>query len=312
VGQGGEYLAPFDIDEKIEELKHKYWNKYQEQQAKVNVDRKAAGYGSWGNNYYGVPYFNPYQYNSLNQEIAKEVDEIKSKARQNRLDFEFNLSKMAHKFAGHTITDEDKLRERYEGKVVEIPKAIVDTTNLRDLQDQLRLDKMVPFDNSQFYRDQWAKVSEQFHSVISEDADMNETFSKMGIIAADWEMEDEMHRRRNVSTMYNSEDNGYKYYVRRMAEERYAKEKGLTIPPVGAPSSPMAQQQTLLNQFPTLSNSVTLAPDGTLNVTCNVGSHAGQQYSVNDNEAKYQERKERFDRFLSSVSGSIYKNYSSG
>ena len=43
-----------------------------------------------------------------------------------------------------------------------------------------------------------------------------------------------------------------------------------------------------------------------LNIPCNVGSHAGEVYTVNQNEAEYQERRERFGRFLDSIPGNIY------
>ena len=54
---------------------------------------------------------------------------------------------------------------------------------------------------------------------------------------------------------------------------------------------------------------VKLADDGTLNVTCNFGSNMGKTYTVvNSNESNYEEKRERFSRFLSSIPGSIYRN----
>ena len=310
VSQNGEYLPPADIQDRLDQLEKDYWIKMQEHQAQQAVDRKNSiyGYNGYnGYNYYGVPYYNPYQYNSLNAEINKEVDQIKSEARDARLKFDLNLANLAHNISGHNV-DREALRERYLGKDIEIP---VTSWNPQMYQEQMRLDRMVPFDNSQFYRDQWDKVSKEFNDVINKDADLNETFLNMGVVYANWELEEEAHRRRDVSTMYNSEDNAYKYYVQRKAQERYAKEKGIPVSTVGGQPLSMNQiQQETINQFPTLSQSVQLADDGTLNVTCNFGSNAGKTYSVvNSNEANYEEKRERFSRFLSSIPGSIYKNY---
>ena len=73
-----------------------------------------------------------------------------------------------------------------------------------------------------------------------------------------------------------------------------------------------AQQakKDFVNSSSVLSQSASLADDGTLNISlnipCNVGSHAGEVYTVNQNEAEYQERRERFGRFLDSIPGNIY------
>ena len=40
--------------------------------------------------------------------------------------------------------------------------------------------------------------------------------------------------------------------------------------------------QSLMSAFPTLNQTATLTDDGTLNITCNFGSRAGQTYSVHN------------------------------
>ena len=62
---------------------------------------------------------------------------------------------------------------------------------------------------------------------------------------------------------------------------------------------------------PVLSQAANLADDGTLNVSislpANVGSHKGEIYTVNNSqEAEYNEKRERFGRFLDSIPGNIY------
>ncbi|MBR6289211.1 MAG: hypothetical protein IKR19_07750 [Acholeplasmatales bacterium] len=315
VGMNGEYLAPPNIQEQIDQMQLEYWTKVQEKDAKDSVDRRNSvyGYNSYGGyNYYGVSYYNPYQYNSINMDLAKQIDQIKQSAKEARISFDENLSRLSHNIIKDNYPDE-VIKERYEGRTIEIQRNSVYDPYV--LQEYARLDRLVPFDNSQFYRDQFAKASETFNKHIPKDSNMNETFSKMGLVAIDWELEEEQHRRRDLSTMYNSGDGGYKYFVRKKAEERYAMEHGLPIPNQninGSQFNSDIMKQRALNSFPTLKDSVKLGADGTLNVTCNVGSHAGQTYSVNEHEAGYDEKRERFGRFMSSISGSIYKNYNGG
>ena len=314
VGMNGEYLAPPDIQEKIDKLQMEYWKAIQEKDAKDSVDRRNSvyGYNSYGGyNYYGVSYYNPYQYNSINMELSKQIDEIKQSAKEARILFDENLSRLAHNINRDNYPD-DVIKERYEGKTIEIKRNSLYDPYL--IREYARLENLVPFDNSQFYRDQWDKASETYTKHVPKDSNMNEAFNKMGLVAIDWELEEEAHRRRDLSTMYDS-GNAYKYYVRKKAEERYAMERGLPLPsqnPNNLQFNSDAMKQQALQSFPTLKEAVKLGADGTLNITCNVGSHAGQMYSVNEHEAGYEEKRERFDRFISSISGSIYKNYNGG
>ena len=315
VGMNSEYLAPLDIQDKIDQMQLEYWTKVQEKDAKDSVDRRNSvyGYNSYGGyNYYGVSYYNPYQYNSINMDLQQQVDQIKQSAKEARILFDENLSRLSHNIIKDNYPD-DVIKERYEGRTIEIKRnSMYDPYTL---SEYARFDRLVPFDNSQFYRDQFAKASEAYNKHVPKDSNMNDAFNKMGLVAIEWELEEEAHRRKDVSTMYNSGDNGYKYFVRKKAEERYAMERGLPIPSQN-PNVPQFNsdfmKQQALNSFPTLKESVKLGADGTLNVTCNVGSHAGQTYSVNENEAGYDEKRERFGRFMSSISGSIYKNYNGG
>lgn len=302
---GSEFLPNVNFEEEIERLKTEYWLKEIDQNAKDSVNRQNSGYyncGYFGNNYYGTPYFNPYQYNSINTEVSRVIDKMKEQARQNRINLNMHLSKLSHNVCKHEY-DENDLRERYEGKVVQVETGIT----YGDVYQYNRFNNMVPFDNSQMYREHSEAVSKEFNKVISKDSDMKDCFDNMGVMWAQYQLEEEKHRRRNGSVLYNSEDNSYKYFVRKKAEERYAAKNGL---PYGGNTmygnlTPSMMQQ----QFPTLSQSVKLADDGTLNVTCNFGSRAGQTYSVhNSQEAEYDKDRERFNSFINSIPGSIYLN----
>lgn len=308
INENGEYLPPIGIEDKISELQLEYWQKFQEQQAEETVKRRNTNlYGGYGFNYYGTPYYNPYQYNSLNSEVNREIEKIKEEARNARLDLNVKLSQLAHNYV-HEYIDEEKSRERYQGRIIELPQQ--SNFTVREYQEMTRIDNMVEVNNAAWYQQQYAAASKAMNDNIPQDADLKTCFANVGIVASEWEMEDEMHRRKDYTNTYNSADGTYRYFVRKKAEERYAKEHGIDIQHMSQRFNPQQAQQQSLNAFPTLKDSVSLSPDGTLNVVCNVGDNAGKVYSVNEQEAGYQERKERFDRFLSSIPGSIYRtNY---
>lgn len=310
----GEYMPPSDYQERITEMEMEYFSRQQDIDARQTVDRQNSVYGygnGFGYNYYGIPYFNPYQYNALNNEFQSKIKAMQDEARENRLQFNMQISKLAHNFSGQNISDED-LRERYTGKTVDIPQAYIQTPD--EYREQYRYRNMVPFDNSQAYRDHRTKIQKEYSDIIPADSNLKDTFSKMGIIASNWEMEEEMHRRKNAGALYNSGDS-YKYFVRQKAAERYAREKGINVPQGNTSIMSQFNAQSIRNNYinnnPVLSQTANLADDGTLNVSlslpCNVGNHKGETYSVhNSQEAEYEEKRQRFGRFLDSISGSIY------
>lgn len=299
---GSDYLPPINFEEDIEKLKLDAWMKKEEQDAQQSVNRSNNGiYSGYGYNYYGVPFYNPYQYNSINSEIMQKVNEMQNEARENRIALNIQLSKLAHNVAGETY-DESLLEERYRGKTVPIPGA--PKTQL-ELYEQTRFSNLVEFDNSQFYRNHDMAVSREYNAIIPKNANMEECFKNMGIVYAQYEMEEEQHRRRNGATLYDSDNDSYRYFVRSKAAERYAKKNGIPVP--GVQNTPENFKQNMLNSFSTLSQSAKICEDGTLNITCNFGSHAGETYTVrNSEEAGYEKDRERFQSFLNSIPGSIY------
>lgn len=314
IGYSGQFLPPADYEQQIIEMQMEYFDRQQHIDAKQEVDKQGTAYGygnNYGFNYYGMPYYNPYQYNALNNEFQSRIRAMQDEARQNRLNFDMNISRLAHNIAGHNISDE-VIEERYMGKTIDIPQAYIQPPD--EYTEQMRFRNMVPFDNSQAYRDHRARIQREYSSIISPNANLKETFDGMAIIAANWEMEEEMHRRKNAGVLYNSGDNSYKYFVRQKAAERYAQEKGLNnLPGFGmVPNYTSNQmQQGYVSSNPILSQVANLADDGTLNVSlnlpCNVGNHKGETYSVhNSQEAEYEQKKERFGRFLAAEPGDSY------
>ena len=264
---GSEYLPSMNYEEEIEQLKLQYWMKEQEQAAKNSYNNSYNPYsGSY--NYYGVPYYNPYQYNSLNSEISQRIQEIQNQAKENRINFNIQIATLAHNYAGDTY-NEDELRERYTGKTISNPGVPL---TYAEIYEQQRFSNMIPFDNSQFYRDHNEQVSKEFNSVIPKDSNLKDCFDNMGVLYSKYELEEEQHRRRNGGALYNSEDNSYKYFVRTKAAERYAKNNGLPLTKIINDSDQF--KQNIIGGFPTLAQSAKLCDDGTLNITCNFGSKA--------------------------------------
>lgn len=301
-----EYLPSADWEDRAHQLQMDFWQREQEQQMKLNMERsKASGYMGYGGyyNYYGNPYFNPYQYDNISKEANDEIEKMKQEARQNRIDFQFNLSKLAHSYIGDKITDE-QIMERCTGKIITIDNPDYVSSYYGSFYD--RFQNLVPYDNSALYREHYAAVSKEHEKYIPKNCDLQTFFANLGILGAEYALEEEMHSRRDDSITYDSQNNAYKVYVQRKAAERYKREKQISEL-TGAPM--MAQKPSGIDAtlFPTLSQSATLTEDGTLNITCNFGSMQGETYSVhNSMEAEYEQDKERFKAFVESIPGAIY------
>lgn len=318
INMGGEYMPPADFEKRMSELEMAYYNKVINQQAKDEVNTamnnsSVYGYGyNGGFNYYGMPFYNQYQYSSADLELRRAVEAMQNEARENRMSFNMHMSKLAHNFNGDSIS-EDQIRERYIGRDIDIPQQSGIIVTPQDYWEIGRFYQMEPFDNSQMYREHFMRVREEFNKIIPADSNLKDTFNNMGIVAAQYEMEEELHRRRDGGNLYDNSDNAYKRLIRKKAKERYAAEKGITLSNTGAvvPNFNAQQaKQNFISNSPTLANCATLQDDGTLNVSlqlpCNVGSHIGQMYSVNSQEASYDEKRERFHQFMDSIPGSIY------
>ena len=304
-----DYLPSAGFEEEIERMKLEYWAKEQEAIGRESVDRQMMNpYGGF-QNYYGVPFYNPYQYNAINNEIANRAEQMKREARENRISLNMKLSKLAHSYLKDGV-DDKAIEEMYTGKEVVVP-VTPSTVTIHDIYLENKLRNLVPFNNAPIYNEMDLAVSRSFNRFIPEDANMQQTFENMGVVAANYVLEEEQHRRRNGAVLYNSDDNSYKYFVRRKAAERHAQKTGMNIG--NNMMTPQSESgitpQSLMSAFPTLNQTATLTDDGTLNITCNFGSRAGQTYSVhNSQESRYNMDKERFHKFIDSIPGSIYLN----
>lgn len=313
---GSEFLPTTGYETKVENLEFEYWQAKQnvDVQTEMDMQQSVYGYGMMnGYNYYGVPYYNPYKYNSLDNEYRLKLDKIKEEAKENRKNFNKNLLKLAHNIVGTNITDEE-IEKHCEGYDVEISQEVYG--NAQEMYSQARIANMVPFDNSGYYKKARADHLKEVREILPENANMEETFKNLGILAAKYEMDEEMHRRRDLSGNYSSENNAYKYYVKRKARERYAAEHNMILDDNNVMHPNQTQFATtfgnqILNGLPTLSQNATIADDGTLNVSLslpvNVGSHKGEVYTINNqNEAEYERKRQQFGKFLDTIKSDIY------
>lgn len=308
VNFGGDYLPSMNFMDDLEKMKIEYWQKEQEQTVEQAMNNRNNGWSAYygGTNYYGTPYVNPYQYNSLVYGINKEVERIKEEAKNSRKEFSMNLSRLAHNMSKDGISDES-IEERYTGKY--IPNPYFGRMTYGEIFQQNRFTNLVPFDNSGAYREHHKAVSDEYHKIIPENADMVETFLNMGVLNAQYALDEEEHRRRDMGALYNSSDGSYRRLIKQKVAERYAKEKGITLGGIISGSSNTPIPNPMTEMFPTLAQSAKLCDDGSLSITCNFGSHAGQNYTVhNSNEAEYDEKRERFKAFVNAIPQSIYKD----
>lgn len=299
---GSEFLPETGWEDQLNDLQMEYWIAKQEVDVANEMKMQQSVYGGnqWGFNYYGMPYYNPYMYNSLDSEFSQKINKIKDKARESRVQLNMQLLKLSHNILGDEVSDEE-IEKRCKGFDIPIPP-----TTFQDNQNyyqQVRLSNMVEVSNAKFYSDARAKRQRELDALIPPNSNMKEAFDGLGLLAAELDLEEEKHRRKDLGQNYSSGNNVYKYYVRKKAKERYAAENG-TSQPQNQFNNAFGNQ--LVNQFPTLSQNATIADDGTLNVSLslpvNVGSHAGETYTIaNANEAEYEKKREQFGKFLGSI-----------
>lgn len=312
VSNNGEFLPPADLQDRIDQLERDYWNKTIDNEAKRSVETSSNIYNNpygYNMNYYGYnTYGSGYFYNPVDQEIAKEIDKIKEEARENRRKLNIQISKLAHNIGGEPLSDEE-IEDRYTDKVVEIPTYYVE--NLQEMRQMEELRNMTPFDNSSVYRQFYASVTAEHDQFISPNANMKEWSESMGLLWDKWEMEEEMHRRRDTSGNFNSD--AYRSYIRLKAKERYINnhnERKIkdfeNLSNVFTDYNSIAGRQKFINDFcPALSDCATIADDGTLTISAVLPSERGVVVQ-NENEAEYEKRRERFNAFVNSVPSSIY------
>lgn len=303
----GEFLPPIDYEDKLNKLSNEFWLKEQEQA--VN---NPSNYNSFGYNYYGG-WFNNF-YNPLRNEANNIIQSMQQEARENRINFNINLGKLAFNLTyGKGNYDEEQLESIYRGRTIDQPFGV----SMSQLYEQNRFANCVPFDNSNIYQAFHSQVSAQHNAIIRPDSNMKEAFEHAGELWAMYEMEDEMHRRRNLQGAYNSD--GYKYFIRKSIAERNQNkdENRFAASPMinnTIPAPPNNGMNIYTSNPRNGGSHITTIPSiddkGDMNITlsipCNFGSMKGSNYIVNQNEAAYDKRREEFNRFVDSIPKSLY------
>ena len=308
----GDFLPPKDYEERLTKLANEYWIKEQEQAVKNHSNYNSA----FGYNYYGG-WFNNF-YSPLRMEANNIVQSMQQEARENRINFNINLGKLAFNLTyGKGNYDESQLEDIYRGKVIDNPMGV----SMQQLYEQNRFANLVPFDNSAYYQAFHNQVSAQHNAIIKPDSNLKEAFENAGELWAMYEMEDEMHRRRNLTGAYDSD--GYKYFVRKCIAERNNVQDsrfmgnnvasgslmGNSIP---APGSMNVYTSNPRNGGSHVTTIPSIDNEGNMNLTlsipCNFGSQKGSVYTIsNQNEAAYDKKREEFSRFIDSIPKSIYQ-----
>ena len=300
----GQYLPETGFEDKLGKLAYEAWVKEQEQA--VTDQSRLSGYGY---NYYGNMMYN--FYNPQRMEAQAYINQVLEEAKENRLNFNLNLGKLAFNITyGKGNYNEEELERIYKGRVIENNAAI----DFNQQRIQERFSNLIPFDNSQYYQRFHQQITDQHNAIIRPDSNMQEAFESAGELWAIYQLEEEQHRRRNLSGNYNLD--GYKYIVRRSLAERN-KRNGIYSNPVNVGGSiPAPGMMNIYTKNPRNEGShVTATPsidsqgnmNMTLSIPCNIGSQKGTTYTVvNANEAAYDQKREEFNRFVDSIPRSIY------
>lgn len=251
-------LLPSDAEDICDQLEMEMMLEQEEayvQRVKRQNDYyKSLGY-SGVPNYYGAPYMNArYLDPTITAKYKKKIAEMRKEAEQARINLNKKLSRITHNYLEDEV-DETDLSKIYDGRYVTIP-----ANTIAYNAEQTRLSSSQLFDNSYLYQQHNAEVSSQYRKRFDDNTDMQTFFEGLGEIIVEDMMEEEMHRRRDDSQLFDG--NGYRMLLRKKLAERQGSDgqQGVTLPNT-RPNIPFG------SAFPTLSQSATLLEDGSLSIS---------------------------------------------
>ena len=220
---GGEFMPSVGWEEKIDRIESDLWFKIQQE----TVDRKFSnlngpGFANMGPNFYGNAYFG-YGMTQAEQEAIQAVKEMEAEARQNKIDFNIRISKIAHHFLKDGVTDQ-QIEETYTGRDILVDETIYDPVFENELN---RMNNLVPIDTTAKYRRHFLAVQAEHNSIVPADANMQEGLEAMGMLAMNYALEEERARRRNCGEDYDQ--NVYKHIVRSKAMKRHQEKHGMSL-----------------------------------------------------------------------------------
>lgn len=254
-------LLPYDAEEVCDQLEMEMMME-QEEAYVQRVKRQNEYYRNLGYNgvpnYFGAPYMNArYLDPAITAKYKKQITEMRKEAEQNRINLNKRLSRITHIYLEGEC-DEDELNKIYNGRYVTIPANTVAFN-----AEQTRLMNCQPFDNSYMYQQHNAQVSSQYSKRFDDNTDMQTFFEGLGEIIAEDMMEEELHRRRDDSQLFDG--NGYRMLLRKKLMERHnnGESNGVNLPSM----RPNNSNIPFGNAFPTLSQSATMLEDGSLSIS---------------------------------------------
>lgn len=260
---GSNMLLPADAEERCDRLQ----TQMMMEQDQAYVDRlerqrtyyDRMGFGG-GYNYYGLPYATAYYDDpGVTNKYRQIIDEMREEAIQARLDFNKNLSRLAHNYL-YGEANEDDIDKIYSDRVVTIPASQI----AQDYKQNM-LANCVPVDNSAMYQTRAAEVTAAHDRYFNGgNVDLNGYFENVSLMRIDEALEQEKLRRRDGSGLYN-QNGSYRALLRqKMIERKNLKDNnGLMMPNFTGSLAPNGAPGT---NFPTLRECSTLLEDGSLQI----------------------------------------------
>ena len=258
---GSNVLLPADAEDICDKLQMEMMIELEEANI-ARIERQKSYYSNlgFGNNYYGMPYINNfYQDPVIVNKYKQKIEKIRRDAEENRTNLNKNLSRLCHNYLEGEVNEEE-IERIYAGRDVTIP-----AQEVQEIYNTSFFESLVPIDTSQLYQQHNAQVTTEYRKIFEETSDMNTFLRDCGKLIVNDMIEEENHKRRNMSNLYR-QDGAYKMLIRQKIKERYNNENGgsVSLPILGQQNNnqiPMGQV------FPTLNQSAKLLDDGSLQIS---------------------------------------------
>lgn len=281
---GSDVLLPADAEEICSKLQMEMMLEQEEAIEKRNERFQGYFNNNYGGyNYYGMPYLNTWQDQSVTMKYRRMIEDMRQEAADRRKSFNKKLSKLAHNYMGDDIKEEE-IDQIYDGYTYTVPGS-----TLRRESECNRFANMVPVSNQGNYVAHYNEVNKFYNSVVDQNANMQEFLHQQGVLQSYYNLEDEMHRRRDASQYYQGDS--YKRFLRKAIRERNGQ---------SGESNLQNNQTGNINGFPVLSNSAQMLEDGSLSITAPSWLGGGQSHIQFNNELE-QHFEENRHRFLQSI-----------
>lgn len=328
---GNEYLLPSDFEDRAQDMLIRYYQEEAEYEGKkIAADAMARrennfnpyaynGLNYYGNSFYGAPY------QVFHSKVFDELNEMKTNAKNARLNLSMKLSKLAHKTIGDDVSDE-QIKEMYTGKYIDVENTIYACSKQEAFQRMVSSDRCVPVDPGatpyrEYYYNTWKKIQ----SILPQDTPIEEFGPRINLLLSEWELEELKERRRGFGQSYDS--SAYKRLLKEKCAEKAANQHGFSLIrsteplPITQIKNKIKEEEIKLARdmtpeektkamkeglnligLPLLSDAVYFDNNGQMCLKANIGNHKGEMYTVfNENEAKYANKRAAFAGFLDSI-----------